>query len=410
MPDPTPVSQARPNFPTGQPPDPALRRRTLARAGGYFTFFTTFALLGYWFAKGYMRLGWDVGWRTSQFFFNYQDLGFVKRALIGSLLYPFPALRRGEIFLGLSAAFVGIFVALFTALFLRSLRLHDRKSRLILAAICAASPALFLRQGFDLGRFDVLGLITVIFSIFALDHGRWWLAGLASAVALLAHEAYIVINFPLVVAYALTGVPGRRANGRDWGLILLPPLMTTVLLATRGLYEPGLEALTRYFAADPRYLAAKGGAVDVDAIAVLTRGMAENIDFVARMFWEKRAYLHLPVILAWGGVMTWFFHTFHRDNALKRGVLYYAAFTPLLLSAIASDYYRWVALAATNMFLVVLVEIDRLRQRGVTAAIPRGWPAGLLVASALLGPISNTKSFPLFFTLLDRFFPGKIPW
>ena len=410
MPDSASVSPERPHFPADQPHGAARRSHHGADAAWYFTVFTTFALLGYWFAKGYMRLGWDVGWRTSQFFFNYQNLGFVKRALIGSLLYPFPALRRGEIFLGLSAAFVCAFVALFTVLFLRSIRLLERKSRLMLTAICAASPALFLRQGFDLGRYDVLGLIAVIVSLFALDRGRWWLAGLASAVALLAHEAYIVINFPLVVAYALTGAPALRANRRGLWLLLLPPLVTTVLLAVYGLYEPGLEALTRYFAGDPRYLAAKGGAVDVDAVAVLTRGMAENVDFVARMFWEKRAYLHLPVILAWGGVMTWFFHAFHRDNALKRGVLYYAAFTPLLLSAIASDYYRWVALAATNMFLVILVEIDRLGQRGLAATIPRRWPAWLLVASALLGPISNTKSFPLFFTLLDRFFPGKILW
>ncbi|HUR56781.1 MAG TPA: hypothetical protein VM029_03670 [Opitutaceae bacterium] len=371
--------------------------------------FSVFALLGYVFAKSYMRLGWDVGWRTSQFFFNYQDLGFVKRALVGSFLHPFPSLRRGDVFLVLSAMFVVAFVVLFTALFLRATRHVPPRGRLLLGALCAASPALFLRQGFDLGRYDVLGLIAVIVSLFAIERGRCWIAGAASAVALLAHEAYIVINFPLIVACALT-TGAERPSTRQLCLLLVPPAIVTLLLAAFGLYEPGLAALEKYFAGDSRYLVAKGGSVDVDAIAVLTRGMAENVDYVARMFWEKRAWLHLPIIVAWGAIMTWFLHAFHRQNALRRGLLYYAAFTPVLLSAIASDYYRWVALAATNIFLVILIEAQRLGEGGTPAIIPRGWPVALLIASALLGPISNTKSFPLLFTVLDRFFPGKIPW
>lgn len=395
-------------------PNPTTRLWQRAPSAGeavrYFTAFTACATLGYLFAKSYMRLGSDVGWRTSQFFFNYQDLGFVKRALIGSLLYPFPPLRRGEFFLGLSASFVCAFAALFTFMLLRYARHLDNRSRMVFATVCAASPALFLRQGFDLGRFDVLGLIAVVISLLAIDRNRWCLAGLASATTLFAHEAYIVIGFPLVAAYAATKEGIESPNRTALGFLILPSLAVTSWLALYGLYEPGLEKLVGYFEGDPLYLIAKGGSVDVDAVAVLTRGVAENVDYVARMFWEKRAYLHLPVILGWGGLMARFFYVFHRENGLKRGVLYYAAYTPLLLSTIASDYYRWVALAATNMFLVILAQCERLGRRGLPAVMPGGWLPWILVASALLGPISNTKSFPLLFTVLDRLFPGKIPW
>ena len=66
------------------------------RARWLFSLFALAAVTGYFgavWAGGYgLRL--ELGWKTSQYFFNYQDLGFVKRALIGTILHPFPALQR----------------------------------------------------------------------------------------------------------------------------------------------------------------------------------------------------------------------------------------------------------------------------------------------------------------------------
>lgn len=392
--------------PTASAPSAPARPWSPAWIGGVFALAT---LGGYFFGRWYMNTGWGLGWRTTQFFFSYQELGFVKRAIVGSVLQPFPALRQNAVFLALSAGFIAIFVGQVTRWFTSASPALFRRDAAWLLAICATSPALFLRQGFDIGRYDVLGFIAVLAGFRALERGRPWLAAAASALALLAHEAYLLINLPLVVAFCLTRADSPEPRGQKLTSLLALPLAVTVLLVLFGRYEAGLDELVRRFGADARYLAAKGGGVDDDALAVLTRGFADNVDFVAEMFWSKKAWLHLPIIAAWLALMTRFFFRFHRDNALPRDLLFYASFTPLLLSAIASDYYRWVALTATNMFIVVLVQLSRLADRGQTARIPTGVATWTLIATGLLGPISNTKSFPLLFLALERVWPG-VSW
>jgi hypothetical protein len=226
-------------------------------------------------------------------------------------------------------------------------------------------------------------------------------------VALLAHEATLVINFPLVLAFAWIRRGTAASTNSNWAWLVLPSIAVSVVIALQGAYEPGLDALTRHFASDPRYLAAAGGQVDQDAIAVTTRTLAENVEYVSQMFWRAKAYIHLPMIFLWGAVMTCYFHRFHRLNGLRPGLLFYASFSPLTLSLIACDHYRWVALAVTNMFLVLLLEINRLAQVGTMAAIPRGWMAWLLLASTVLGPIGHAKSFPVFFAVVKYLVTGE---
>lgn len=382
--------------------DPTVPSSTLI-----FGAFLIPAIIGYAFANWLYHLGTGLGWKTSQFFFNYQELGFIKRGLVGSLLHPFPLLLHGEVFLLLSAGVELTLIGVLAVLAGKAMRAVEPPSRGLLLGVCALSPAMFLHMGFDLGRFDALGLLAAIGSIYALQRDRWLLAGLASAVALLAHEATLVINFPLVVAFAWIRRVTAASTNSNWAWLVLPSMAVSVVIALRGAYEPGLDALTRHFASDPRYLAAAGGQVDQDAIAVTTRTLAENVEYVSRMFWRAKAYIHLPMIFLWGAVMTCYFHRFHRLNGLRPGLLFYASFSPLTLSLIACDHYRWVALAVTNMFLVLLLEINRLAQVGTMAAIPRGWMAWLLLASTVLGPIGHAKSFPVFFAVVKYLVTGE---
>jgi len=71
----------------------------------------------------------------------------------------------------------------------------------LLTALCALSPALFLREGFDIGRFDQIGLVATLAAIEALDAGLFWVAGALAASALLVHEAFALIGLPLIGAY-----------------------------------------------------------------------------------------------------------------------------------------------------------------------------------------------------------------
>jgi hypothetical protein len=398
------------------PPGRALPRARVAVLAGIFA---APAVAGYFFGRAYMGTGWGVGWRTSQFFFNYQQLGFVKRGLVGTLLHPFPALLRPGFFALLSGAWVLAFVVAWARRVAEVWPGLDRISARWLVILGAASPAIFLRQGFDLGRFDVLGLLAMMASISALERARWWLAGAMGAVALLAHEAYLVINFPLVLACAFVpatssehapcGDAAARGSPGRWLALLAPVLVAAVAVSRFGNYEAGQAALERFYAQQPLYLAAKGGQVDGDALSVITRDTHETLAYVARLFWEKRAWLHLPLILAWGALATAYVWRFYRANGLRPGLRFEACFPALALGAVGSDYYRWVALVVTNLFFVMLLELRALLARGLKPVVPGGPLAWALAATALLGPISNTKSFPLVFLALEKIRPG-LPW
>jgi hypothetical protein len=365
------------------------------------------SVLGFLFANWYYRQGWSVGWKTSQFFFAYQTLGFVKRGLIGTILHPFASLLDAKALLGISISFFLAFVSLFSRYFIDAARALKPSDQWLLLMLCALSPATFLHHGLDLGRFDVVGLLVTFASLAAISRGRWWLAGAASALALFAHEAYLLINFPLVIAFAFS-IGRVDARWDHWIWLLLPSFLAAVTIAAAGLFEPGLHTLITYFSGNTDYLRATGGKVDDLALAVIVRNMRENVEGVIRIFWVTRAYLHLPVILLWGSLMARVYRDFYRVNGLQPRGLYYAAFSPLLLSLIAWDHYRWVALAATNALVVILIEITTLARQGRHPTLPRGWPMWLILSTAVMGPIANIKSFPFLFVLIRFITSGEI--
>jgi len=379
------------------------------RARWLFLLFVLAAVAGYfvavWAGGNGFRI--ELGWKTSQFFFNYQGLGFVKRALIGTILHPFPALQRIGWLFTIAALLIAGFAALFAQALSAAVSDMPSRQRWLLIAICVSSPGLFQRYGFDIGRFDVLGLAATLLSFTALDRGRWLLAAAISAVALLSHEAYVIITLPLLLAYC---VRRPEFSLRRAVIFLSLPTVVFAALFLHGTYGHGIDRLTAYFAASPTYMAATNGQVDVDAVSVLTRSLRETFEYTQKMFFEKRAYIHIPIILLWGAIMTWFFGLFYRLNGLRRDVLFYASFSPLLLSAIACDYYRWVSLAATNALFVMLIHCRERRSNGTIAVIPTSAAAWLLLATALFGPISNTKSFPIFFIAMERIFHVRLVW
>jgi hypothetical protein len=379
------------------------------RACWLFSLFVLAAVAGYFVAVWAYGNGprIELGWKTSQYFFNYQELGFVKRALIGTILHPFPALQSIGWLFTIACLLIACFAALFAQALSDAVRDMPARHRWMLIAICVSSPALFQRYGFDIGRFDVLGLAAALLSFTVIDRGHFLLAGAISAMALLSHEAYAIIALPLLLGYC---VRRPEFSLRRAVMFLSLPTIAFAALTLRGTYGQGIDRLTACFAASPTYMAATNGQVAVDSISVLTRSLRDNFEFTQKMFFEKRAYIHIPIILLWGAVMTWFFGMFYRLNGLRRDVLFYASFSPLLLSAIASDYYRWVSLAATNALFVIVIHCRELRSNGTIAVIPTGAAAWLLLATALLGPISNTKSFPIFFVAIERIFHVQLAW
>lgn len=351
--------------------------------------------------------------RTTQYFFSYQEFGFIRRGLFGTLLHPFPALLSRT---GL-AAVCGLLLVLFAVQFWRflvsSTSTASPRGRAALAVLCAFMPAFFLRLGWDFGRFDVVDLMAAVASLVLIGQSRWFLASLPAAGAILVHENFIFFSLPLMLAVAqstmMSQPPGTRTV--SWSTLLAAPALASFAVLFLGRSNLTYAELIDHFSNNPTYLrAVPGGTVQHEEISVIARTWWDNFVLNGRMFIEKRAYFHLPIILVWFAFLWRYVTRFYAQNGLRRGILVYAGLSPLLLGVIGFDYYRWFAMAAVNLLIVLVWECRSLARRGASAVIAWDLNAKVLVASALLGPICNTKSFLYPFLVLEKYWPGKIPW
>lgn len=315
----------------------------------------------------------EVGrWNTSHFMFSYQDLGFVKRGLIGTLLdLDNDATSPAAVVLLASAAalaFAGLVAA-------AAVRVPARAARVFILL----SPATFVQAGYDLGRFDT---ITYVLVLVILLHGSRWMVLLAP-LTILVHEVALFSVLPLVVCVHAI----RFGIGRE--LVLSWAASLGVLAATLlvGSYEGTTPLVEIYPNQAPLPL------------QVLTRGIADNVAFtlekfprVGEVFWT----LFAAIALHYASILVYIGLAFGRTRVL---LALAASVPPLFLMVIGTDWARWVALCTVNALLFYLFTADSApggaaRERRL---LERYRPVVLAVAvvSALGGPMGVNIPLPI---------------
>lgn len=213
---------------------------------------------------------------------------------------------------------------------------------------------------------------------------------------MLVHEGYFLIELPLLCAYLLVkrGTAGSFNLGRLLRFILLPTVITIAGLIW-GRYEPGIDSLVAWFESNPLYqVAALNGAVDRDSLLVIVRSVQDNLDFNSNRF-RMVPWFDFLLIGAWFASFPLFYYRLFSRNKLPRDLLFYSAFSPILMNLIACDYFRWVSLASINMFIVFLLRVESKSQTDEPITVPWSLNTILILGFCLLGPISDTRAFPL---------------
>ena len=190
------------------PPTAADRQGFLPAATGFRTSLDYpalgYALLPMLLAVRYLNAPPDPRtYGPSHWFLDYHH-GFLRRALLGHLLSPFPFLSWHRIFL-IEAAVLAVAVAL-TYLIFRPLlfgTLHQRR----LAAFLLAAPAFLPHMAAMAGELDNFLYLVVLLAGFLLrrlpNNTGLLLATLATALGLLLHEGFLLMFYPLVLILLL---------------------------------------------------------------------------------------------------------------------------------------------------------------------------------------------------------------
>lgn len=316
-------------------------------------------------------------WKLAQYNVNYIDHGFVRRGLIGTLLWPVfepivqtPNIQKYIIFW--AESFIFIILSYSTALFIYiRLKQFTHQVRILIFAIVSFSPCGLIQFSYDFGRLD--HIIFCIFAICFFLHNRRALI-LTSAIlvlAILVHEASIFFLHPFVASLYITKSDRRLF---DLTILAIPSSILALLIFLFG-----------------------DKAVDLDAAVSLGGAVwGENIHLYIFNLVQKPS--DILFFGFYGSVVIFFLIDFYRQSDIKVDLMYFSCLAPMGLFVIGADWGRWVhflfILAVTN-FILKLEEMN-IRK------IPTSSFLLLLVLAVPLGPIGIGGALPYLEILKEK--------
>jgi uncharacterized protein (TIRG00374 family) len=318
-------------------------------------------------------------WVVTQYYMNYLEFGFVKRGLVGTVLYP--VFHR--IGANVDVAKLVILVLdglLFIALVLALDRLtkvvlpeEGTLAKLVRTAI-VISPLGVMQYSYDTGRFDHINFALIAIAMWLLLNRRNLSAGVVLSIGILVHEAVFVFAYPLLLAMALALGKGSGSLRERWPAV--------VAFAILPLVAAGAVAMFGNAEIDPALILP---ATVVEGADVWQRGILKP---AAELSWSQFAFLMFYVVAPYA-----FLWHFYRVNGLRIDLVFLTALAPIALFLLGIDYPRWCQI----VFVSVLVALFFHSSQGHSRLdLPRSWVARASLAAYLfpLGPIGTLAPFP----------------
>ncbi|RFU11804.1 hypothetical protein DZD18_14650 [Rhodobacteraceae bacterium W635] len=339
--------------------------------------FVVLAMLAWLIGAAPHLAGWALSglppdalvWNMTHYHVSYQEFGFLRRGLIGSLMAPvFAPLPDGG--MAEYGILLGIDAGLCLALAILAARLflpvgHAAPGQRFFAAAILIAPVGMMQLGYDAGRLDHLNFVLLAIAARAVLGGRIWLATLLMVVALLVHEAVLFYGVPVIVALALHRSTAAAAT------IALPALATAAALVAWG----GTQAdIATALPADVAL-----------AASVWTRDMLEPARGFPASHYVIATYMALlPLFLL---------HRHYRLNGAAPDLLLVAPVATLALFVLGVDYGRWAHCVFVSVLLVLAAAPALGRSRGADLA-PLPVRLAILPWLLPLGPIGVAVLYP----------------
>jgi hypothetical protein len=325
----------------------------------------------------------------THYFLSYEH-GFLKRALLGELLLPLRFISLHAI-LAIELVIFAVLVALTYIVFRRIL--FGSVQERALAAFLLTGPALLPHFAYLSGDLDSLLYCCAVLAVAAFLQmpGTFatFCAIVLSIVALLIHEAFLLLFYPLLLAIMIDLCRRHRLRA---GLVVAQLVMIAAAMLVILHYG-------KWSAPHPEYLAAAQQRTDMPlegtVFLVLSNTLQKQLRFVTALY-DKRliagVLLSCLVSLPYFAVLVWLLRRAlaARDYTIKsRWTLLLLLCAPLLLLPLGHDVMRWVAAVCVNisLFLLYLYQTGAPAERSTLTK----WTAtplyGALLAYALaLGP------------------------
>lgn len=340
------------------------------------------------------------GYKLLPYELSYQELGFIKRALWGSIA---GALSVDKHKLAFAINFTAIIIlTAFASYFLTKFMYKlDRTQWRILAALTILSPFTYLQFGYDFGRQDLVNFALLAVGLLFINKHWISLAALIQVLALLTHEAYLFYGLPLTIAYYLyLNQQYRWQKKIIKGLpLFFSAIATLTLLFVYGKYELGLDVLLE-----------KVNTTQKESLIIWTSSITDNIIYTIQdKFFVKpsklleRTVIYGSYILA----IAFFLRNFLILNNIKDRLLVWVPFAVAPLYILGVDYSRWLMFSYMNMLFILYIFILEGKARVVSKVDKLSAFYIFIFCLFILGAIGVTSPFPNTFVHIHERYPFK---
>ena len=368
-----------------------IRSYTLGLA--VFATLLAFVVLNRW---AFTMLGFESFGRVWQLYISYGDVGFIKRALIGTILTEtgLNRLVANEYVFAIIAHHVAIMLltALIAGFIIRN-RIADR----ILIASVLLSPVLIIQSGYTTGALDVYVLIFAALNLFYVRN--LWVFSLVLVLGIVTHELFAFTIPAQFIALAVR----RQVDWRAWRWLapLLPPAVAVaaalLLVFCFGYMHIGRHAYEQIMLAKLPHAAHKHELWS--GYREVTQGIRDNAQAPAVMLAQLGGHwLFIALPLLYMGLVV-YRAVRATDDALLKWLVLFSALVPMSAYFVATDFYRWVGMSANMALALTLV----LAVHHPTRFLPRlQWLMLLFVFVAPFGSATIDRPFPMQQFLLEK--------
>lgn len=354
---------------------------------------TIFSISNLWFVF------WDLDifpyvdqGKIAHYYINYYDFGFVKRGLVASLIKTLVG-QPTVAFIHYAGFIMGLVVCCLGTYLIWKMREHfGTKSYLLFAAFIIFNSGTFINLGYDMGRFDQLLIICSILSLYFIRQGALFKLIAISVVALLIHEMYIILFFPLLLYIVVYHSEFTWRELRYWGFSI--GLVLAFLFFLGKIEGKSFEQIAQTIEVDGFQFWKFG--------VIWTRTLGENLSYT--LDYISGYSPEAAIRLIFGAVYTLvtlivltMISTYNKMDWYGYGVILMAG---LIIFFLAIDYSRWYSLIIINSFIYFgFCTLCRDESRDGKLVLTKSHMAVislLLILGLILGPIGIMRAFPLF--------------
>jgi hypothetical protein len=328
----------------------------------------------------FLILAWTCGvtlaraWRlpndfaAAHWYLDY-SLGFMKRALVGSVTGVFARLFGTRLESGavdiLSAVAVAVMVVVLLGIAWRLLVRTQASPPVVWAGLIFFSSPFLVMSAHLVGYFDAIIHLMTITAVILVTRNRPWLAAVVSALGILVHESFLLTGLPLVALAIFVQGPDVGRPGRPWIPLALPLAVFTILIGYGAVTGNGADLRPELVArwADQGIPPTEGEEIATWLTTPVWQfGRGQAREFLPRVIEPGVLARTAPALVALMALL--FAATGLRTRGPTSLVVLAAVFLPLLMHTVAWDGARIATYPIAGAFLALWVIQGRLKGGG----------------------------------------------